>query len=539
MSDDLAEKIIRRASQLKSMRANWDNHFNEVADYYLPSHAVFTSEQVKGVKKTQNLYDSTALVAVDRFGSYMDSMLTPRSQRWHGLIAGDEELDNNENVSRYFDQVARILFRARYNAKANFSAQMRACYTSIGVFGSSVLFISEALGGGHLQYRSMHLSDCYFSANNSGVIDTVFIKFKRTVRQAVLEYGEDRLPEELTKLQTKSPEQEFEFWQAIYPSTDTSIKTLDSKSFPFASVVVCCAGKTVVSQSGFRTFPLAVGRLETAPEEIYARSPAMLVLPEVKTLNQIRKSNLRGMHRRSEPPVLAFSDGIATRFSLRPNHINYGALDNQGRELMKPFATGDRPNDTLQEINDIREIINDAFMINLFQILSDNGQQTATEVLQREQEKVELMSSKLDKIQNEKFGSMIEREIDLLNSMGMLPEMPPELKEADGQYDIQYENPFAKLQKRQDIESFRRAFGLALEMGQVDPNVMQLWNYEEVIRDVVKIEGLNSDYLMTREEWAESQQQLQAQQQLAGLAQAAPGAAQAVKSLAEAEAIRQ
>jgi len=40
---------------------------------------------VPGMKKTEKQIDSKAALALSRFGAIMDSLLTPRNSKWHGL----------------------------------------------------------------------------------------------------------------------------------------------------------------------------------------------------------------------------------------------------------------------------------------------------------------------------------------------------------------------------------------------------------------------------------------------------------------------
>jgi hypothetical protein len=77
-----------------------------------------------------------------------------------------------------------------------------------------------------------------------------------------------------------------------------------------------------------------------------------------------------------------------------------------------------------------RAIINDSFLVTLFQILIDSPQMTATEVLQRAQEKGALLSPTMGRQQSEFLGPTIERELDVLAQQGMIPPMPAILQQA-------------------------------------------------------------------------------------------------------------
>ena len=75
---------------------------------------------------------------------------------------------------------------------------------------------------------------------------------------------------------------------------------------------------------------------------------------------------------------------------------------------------------------------------------------TATEVLQRAQEKGYLLAPIIDsRIQSELFGPMITREIDILDRAGQLPPMPDKLKKMGGlEYDVVYESQIQVAQKQ-------------------------------------------------------------------------------------------
>lgn len=72
--------------------------------------------------------------------------------------------------------------------------------------------------------------------------------------------------------------------------------------------------------------------------------------------------------------------------------MNYGTLDMNGNPLVKPYMTGARFDVSNDGIEQSRKMINDIFLVNLFQILIDSPEMTATEVLARQREKADLLS---------------------------------------------------------------------------------------------------------------------------------------------------
>jgi hypothetical protein len=56
-----------------------------------------------------------------------------------------------------------------------------------------------------------------------------------------------------------------------------------------------------MQEGGYRSFPISASRYEQAPGEVYGRSPAMMVLPALKTLNAEKRMFLKAGPPRRRP----------------------------------------------------------------------------------------------------------------------------------------------------------------------------------------------------------------------------------------------
>jgi hypothetical protein len=299
-------------------------------------------------------------------------------------------------------------------------------------------------------------------------------------------------------------------------------------------------GRKILSEGGFRTFPFAVPRFETSPNEFYGRSPAMKVLPDIKMLNEMSKSIIRSAHLAVSPPIMLSDDGALQAFNLRPNALNFGAVDDQGRARAMPFQAGARVDIGLDMMNQRREAINDAFFVTLFRILVEEPQITATEAMLRAQEKGQLLAPTMGRIQSEMLGPVIEREIDILAHTGELPPMPDELVawyRAGGEHHIEYQSPLNMAQKAGAGVAIMNTMQAIAPLAQIDPKVMQRYNLDKAAERIGRINGVPEDIIRSDEEVAamdaQSQQAAQAQQLLA----AAPVAAGAAKDFAQAASL--
>lgn len=509
-----AEDLIRRHEALTATRVTWENHWREIAERILPRQDSFQRNWTEGAKRNEKIFDSTAPVALERFAAAMESMLTPRAQRWHRLRASDQALNEAEGVRDWFRRVEDILFAARYSPRANYASQQHETYMSLGAFGTGVLFVGEEIGRG-LRYKSIHLSDCCFAEDANGRIDTLFRKYRLSARQAAQRWPEKDLPRGIKRALEKEPERRFDFLHAVLPRDEVKAGRASAKNYAFASYHLAVEDRVILQEGGFEQFPYAVSRYVTAPNEVYGRSPAMAVLPDIKMLNEMSRTIIRAAHKTVDPPVLIHDDGIlGGRPDLRPNAINYGALDSAGRPLMQPFQNNARIDIGLDMMNQRREVINDAFLVSLFQILVQGPAMTATEVLERAQEKGVLLGPTVGRQQSESLGPMIEREIAILAKADALPPMPRALLEAGGAYEIRYDSPLTRAQKAEEGLGVMRALEIAGSMAAADPSIFDNFDADAVAKIAVEVHGV--EHILRKKEEVEAMRGQRSQQETLG-----------------------
>jgi hypothetical protein len=159
--DDRAEEALRRQSQMEGDRSVWEGHWTEVAERVLPRQGDFNTKRTGGEKLNEKIFDSTAVVALERFAAAMESVLTPRAKRWHELKA-PASLQADEEVTRYLHEVTSRLFAARYSPQANFASQAHETYMGLGAFGTGGLFVDDMVGRG-IRYIACALSELYIT----------------------------------------------------------------------------------------------------------------------------------------------------------------------------------------------------------------------------------------------------------------------------------------------------------------------------------------------------------------------------------------
>jgi hypothetical protein len=536
MAESRADDILRRHDQMRALRSNWESLWQEVADRVWPQMSDFTGKRANGEKRTEKIFDSTAPLALEKFAAAIHSLLTPDNQQWHKLTTTDKHLREVHSVKQYLEDVTEILFAVRRSPFSNFASQANECYKSLGAFGTMGMMVEDVPGKG-IRYKSVHLSELHVTENQHGKIDTVHRKFEYSARQAVEAFGLDKLPAKIKEAYEKKDEAaRFEFIHAVEPNRKIDPRRIDRAGMKFSSCYVSVEGRQVVEEGGYRTFPYPVSRYSTNPREVYGRGPAMLVLADIKMLNEMEKTTLRAGHLAVDPPLLLFEDGALQGFKMRPRALNFGGVDEQGRALVQPLQTGaNLP--WAQELSDgKRKLVNDAFLVSLFQILVETPQITATEAMLRAQEKGQLLAPTMGRQQAEFLGPVIERELDILSMADILPDMPQEMIEAGGDYDIEYTSPLARLLRSEDGIAILRTFEQLAPMAQLDPGVYDVFDTDALPRELAEINGVPAKVLRDPDAVKKLKEQKQQAAAMQSMLQAAPVAASAAKDMATAAA---
>lgn len=543
--DSRAEDCIREQEQLASHRGIWEGHWREVAERVRPTQNFFQMiQRPDGDKRNEKIFDATAPLALPKFAAAVISMAFPATQTYHKLTIKDESLANRVDVKRWLEQVNTVLFRARYAPHAGFQAQSGEVVLDVGAFGTGILFTDDVLGKG-IRYKAMPLAQSFIAEDAYGKIDTLHRKWQWTAKQAESRFGRDKLSPMMQKALETEPQKKFWFLHCVRPNYDKKERASDYRGMDFSSCYISLEDRKIIDEGGFRTFPFAVPRYETSPNEVYGRSPAMSVLPAIKSLNEMKKTVLRAAHLQVSPPIMLSDDGALQAFNVRPNALNFGAVDANGRPMAMPFNTGARVDIGKDLMDEERAQINDAFFVTLFRILVEEPQITATEAMLRAQEKGQLLAPTMGRMQSDLLGPLIERELDILITADagtgqLIPEMPDVLKKHfgnGGQYDIEYQSPLNLAQQAGAGSAILNTLNAIAPLAQVDKSVLLRYDLDKAGERLGRINGVPEDIIRSDEEVAALSDQMASTQQAQQLLAAAPVAAGAAKDMAQASAL--
>jgi len=533
---DLTKSLIKRFDRLTSQRQNWETHWQEVADYMMPRKADVTKLRSRGDKRTELIFDSSPLQAVELLAASLHGMLTNPSTPWFSLRFKEEDMENEDEAKEWLESATETMYSA-FN-RSNFQQEIFELYHDLITFGTAAMFIEEDEED-VIKFSTRHINEIYIAENDKGRIDTVFRKFKLSVRAAIQKFGTSPDFEVIAK---KDPYEEIDIIHAIYPRSDFNPNKQDRSNMPFESVYMTAKGEEL-SVSGFREFPFVVPRYLKASHEIYGRSPAMTALPDVKMLNEMSKTTIKSAQKQVDPPLLVPDDGFILPVRTVPGGLNF--YRSGTRDRIEPLNIGANTPLGLNMEEQRRDSIRNAFYVN--QLMMQNGpQMTATEVIQRNEEKMRLLGPVLGRLQSELLKPLIDRTFNIILRKNLFQPAPDFLAGKD--IEIEYVSPLAKAQKSTELQSIMRAIEIMGSLANVAP-VFDHVNMDKLVRHLADIVGvpqkilksqsqLDAERKQKEQQQAEMQQMQQLQQaaeaggKLAPLAKVLPEEAKAVANAA-------
>lgn len=474
--DDRARVLLKRLDKLAVQRSTWEHHWQEVAEYVVPRKADVTKQRSAGDKRMEQIYDGTAIHAAEMLSASLHGMLTNPSMQWFDLAYLDEALNTDDEAKEYLEAVTEIM--QREFQRSNFAEQIHELYSDLVTFGTGVMMIDAAPEEQGVRFGTRHISECYLSEDQFGRVDTVFRKFKMPVRSVAMMFGAENLGDKMQRKLERAPYEEVTLVHIVMPRTERDVQRIDANNKPFASIYIDPGEKIIIREGGYDEFPYVCPRwLKSSFEQNYGRSPAMTSLPDAKMINAMSRVTITAAQKQVDPPLMVPDDGFMLPIRTTPGGLNF--YRGGTRDRIEPLQIGANNPLGLNLEEQRRTAIRAAFYVDQL-VLGQGPQMTATEVVQRTEEKMRLLGPVLGRLQAELLQPMIERVFAVLNRQNKLPAAPEFLNDRD--LDIEYVSPLAKAQRQSDVQGIVRLFELLSPLAGIDPTVFDHLDTDGLVR---------------------------------------------------------
>jgi len=249
----------------------------------------------------------------------------------------------------------------------------------------------------------------------------------------------------------------------------------------------------------------------------------MEVLPTIKVVNAMARTTLEASELAVRPPVIVGAGTMEGPIRTAPGSIMY--IRQGTRDVPQPFNSGARP-DIGHELMEREELqIHKAFFADRLS-LPEHDRMTATEIIERRQQGLMVISPILSRLYAEWLNPLIARTFRWMMNNGLLSEMPEALNATN--MKVNYVSPMAISRRSSVTQSFMQAMSAAQILAQINPEIMQNLDLDAVFRSLMTQNNVDPQFLKSESEVAQVRQEqakMQQQQQQLAMAQQAASAA--------------
>jgi len=537
---------VRRYNTLENDRSSWRSHWMELSDYLLPRRGSFLmeSQSSKGRKRNSKIIDSTGTKALRTMAAGMMSGMTSPARPWFRYSTRDKKLMLQGDVRLWINDVEEIV--REILQRSNFYNSMHTIYEELGAFGTAPLYRQPSFSS-VVRYRPFTAGEYVIAENDEGIVDTVGRRFQMTVGQIYQKFvmDADTKREDWTGVSraTKALWNNKQFDSLVDIVHMIEPRELAARkpgkpgklNMPFRSLYFEHGGDgdEVLYEGGYKKMPVYVPRWDVSSGEIYGRSPGMDTLGDIKQLQHQQKRKAQAIDKMVTPPMVASVSLRGKPASQLPGATTY-VDPMQGSQGYQPaYKVEPRVQEMMLDIEQTQKRIDAGLYADLFAMMinSDRRNITATEVVERHEEKLVLLGPALQRINVELLDPCLDDAFEFALEAGLLPTPPRALHGQE--LSVRYVSLLAQAQQAVSAASIERVMGFSGNLVAVFPEITDVIDADEAVRDYADTLGTPAKLVRDRKTVQKMRdgrrQQQESQTQMAMAAQGA----QAAKVLSE------
>lgn len=539
-------------AQIENERTTFKSHWRDLADHILPRRGRFEiTDNNRGDKRNQKIIDSTGTMAARTLRSGMMSGVTSPARPWFRLGFADPEMSEIPAVKEWVNAVESRM--RNVFSRSNLYKSLPVIYGDMGTFGTGCMFVEEDMDT-TLNFTTFPIGSYGFACDRKGRSVVFFRDFQMTVRQIVEEFGMSKETNKVdwTNLSTtvkssweaNTRETKIDICHIIKPNPNHDPRKLDSKFKKFVSYYYergsqgsdqMVTQDMFLSEKGYDYFPVLTPRWEVTSEDTYGTNcPGMTALGDIKQLQLGEKRAAQAIEKMINPPMIGPTSLKNAKASILPGDITYVDDRDLGKSAFRPAHEINFNISWLEQKQEqVRERVRKAYYEDLFLMLanSDRAQITATEIIERKEEKLLALGPVLEQIDQDLLDPLIDIAFTVMTRQGLLPEAPQEIQGQD--IKVEYISIMAQAQKLAGIGNIERFVGFVGQIAALNPQALDNLDVDEAVNIYGDLVGAPLKLIKGKDKVAEQRQAAaDAQAQQAQMAQAG-AAVDAAKSLSE------
>lgn len=501
------------ADELKQMKGRLDadrqvlsSTFDSALFYYLPE---FQSESeyrnnTKVSEETQPLQpigqEAAAALAAGIYSNTVNM-----GSEFFGFRTNDEELNKNESVKRWFTGASKACMRQMQNS--NFAMSTHETILSYVALSTGVMY--SEYDGESMVYQNFPITQCSISEDKDGIVNTLFRSFEMTAQQAIEKWG-DNNSEEIKKAYSDSSKrfQKFPFFHAVMPRMNTDNERKDKANKPFYSYYCDEHNGHIVEDGGYDSFPYAVPRFLKTSTSVYGRGPAFSCLGLCREIDRLEFLLADAAELKANPPAFFPAGTVQEDIDLLPGGVNF--YNPSGGNVIF-YQTDLDVGGAMQRQMGLIEHVKKLFYADLFRMMDEQKNMTATEVNARLGEKVQAITPVVNRLYDEFFEVTLTRTLQLLVANGVIAPYPEEIVGKD--YTVEYTTKLDSMMKAIEVESAMRSLQQSVgiyEAAMNFPQIKSVIDVDRLVKNIYEANNVSNDVLYSEQETKKIQEEDQA-----------------------------
>lgn len=442
----------------------------------------------RDVKKGYKLIDPTPAQALTVLGAGLHGGLSSPARPWIQLGLEDSDMNRYGPFRNWMDDAEKRLFSIF--KKSNLYNMIHGVYEELGAFGIGCV-LTDDHPKNVVQFHQFTIGDFRVAVNPDGTCHTMTREIKMAAFQVIEMFGEENCSHKLLRLYKTN---EFEWVNIIHvieKNPERDLDKIDYTNMAYRSVYFEKGeDDKQLSLKGYNEMPIAIPRWTALTNEAWGWGPGLLGLGLSKAVQKMEKTSVKMTDLSVEPPygvppslkdrLLNLTPGAKNSISVGEEKGLFPLIKVDLNGLTALDAKIDRYDDKMRQL-----FYNDLFLM----ILNDRqGQKTATEVLERHEEKLLMIGPAIERQLHELLDVIVNLTLTKSLRVGAIPPPPPELSEAE--YKIEYISLLAQAQKLVMSQSMHAYLGMAERVAQLDPFTVHKTNWNEYLDQFGDMVGL-------------------------------------------------
>ena len=528
----IGRKLESSFASLEADRSAFQPLWQDLADYFLPRRYAWlgssAATRIRSVRNN-NILDSTGTDALKTLASGMLNGITSPSRPWYKLRVPGFPEDSKE-VRAWLDECERRMLVTMN--ETNFYNAMGIVYLDLCLFGTAACLIYEDYENVFRCYNSP-VGEFVLANDERGLVGTFGREFEMTIEQIVTEFGEAEVSESVRSAYKSENPRLFD--RVTVRHLIRRNRGEVSKKFSYVEFYweknKANSGRALRIR-GFNELIGIFPRWDAIATDVYGIGPGADALGDVIQLQHETKVKGQGLEKMVKPPVQADISLKGQPTALMPNGVTYVVGLNSGTSGgVKPVYNVLLPIDQLSaDIRDIQLRIRKTFYNDLFQMISQlDTVRSATEIDARREEKLILLGPVLERFENEALDPAIRRIFNIMLRANLLPPPPEGIQGAP--IEIQYVSILSTAQRSMSTIPTERFLGLVGNLAAIRPEVLDIPNFDWLLRDYAQNIGVPAMGVHDEEETDENRQARSTPQALKGGAETGVDLAKAAQLL--------